>query len=120
MNHVVKSLYVEIKREEYDALRARVVELEALQQSAGGVDERATFESWVVTQWHGAVFHRRDALSKHDPRYGQYVHDVIQNAWVGWQARAALNADRSEAATAHRRPNPAHGAPKPKGHNPAA
>lgn len=28
--------------------------------------------------------------------------------------------ERTEAATAHRRPNPAHGAPKPKGHNPVA
>lgn len=28
--------------------------------------------------------------------------------------------ERTEAATAQRRPNPAHGAPKPKGHNPVA
>lgn len=31
MKHVVKSLYVEIKRDEYEALRARVAELEAKQ-----------------------------------------------------------------------------------------
>lgn len=30
MKQVVKSLYVEIKREEYDALRARVAELESI------------------------------------------------------------------------------------------
>jgi hypothetical protein len=28
MNHIVKSLYVEIRRDEYDALRARVAEIE--------------------------------------------------------------------------------------------
>lgn len=34
MKHVVKSLYVEIKRDEYEGLRARVAELEAKQQPA--------------------------------------------------------------------------------------
>jgi len=34
MKHVVKSLYVKIKRDEYESLRARVAELEAKQQPA--------------------------------------------------------------------------------------
>lgn len=52
--------------------------------------ERAAFEAFVLSQWAGANFNRRDALTRHDPRYGQYVDDVIQNAWVGWQGRAKL------------------------------
>ncbi|WP_315809412.1 hypothetical protein [Pseudomonas sp. C9-3] len=57
--------------------------------------EREQFESWVRREWPGAPLHHvRDALPKDDPRYGEYCNEMIQRAWVGWQAsRATLVVD---------------------------
>ncbi|EMN9200038.1 hypothetical protein R0M21_005616 [Pseudomonas aeruginosa] len=59
-------------------------------EQAGG-DERAAFEDWVRRDWPAAPLHHvRDALPANNPRYGEYCNEMIQRAWVGWQARAAL------------------------------
>lgn len=52
--------------------------------------ERALFEAWVRREWPAAPLHQvRDALPVNDPRYGDYCNEMIQRAWVGWQACAA-------------------------------
>lgn len=48
---------------------------------------RAKFEAWVRREWPEAPLHHvRDALPKDHPRYGEYVTETIQRAWVGWSA----------------------------------
>ncbi|OBY90495.1 hypothetical protein A6723_019490 [Pseudomonas sp. AU11447] len=56
---------------------------------------REEFEAWVQRDWPAAPLHHvRDALPKDDPRYGEYCNEMIQRAWVGWQAsRAALRVE---------------------------
>lgn len=46
------------------------------------IDERAEFENWGKTLFYVACFERDDADS--------YVGRGLQGAWLGWQARAAL------------------------------
>jgi|GEM_PF-3513262 len=54
-------------------------------------DERAAFERAIVAEWPQAPLSRkRDLLPKDDPCYGDYCDEPLQRAWVGWQARAAL------------------------------
>ena len=60
--------------------------------SAGVVDERTAFEAWVMRDWPQAPISRvRDHVPKSDPRYGDYCDEILQCAWVGWQARGRLN-----------------------------
>lgn len=47
------------------------------------IDERADFENWGKTLFYVACFERDDADS--------YVGRGLQGAWLGWQARAALD-----------------------------
>ena len=54
------------------------------------VDERAEFEEWVKSQWHQAPI--KPLIERIDPRYGDYSNENIQRCWVGWQARACLDA----------------------------
>lgn len=61
------------------------------EQAEGAQGEREAFEAWVRREWPAAPLHHvRDALPVNDPRYGEYCNENIQRAWVGWQARAAL------------------------------
>ena len=64
--------------------------------SGGGagmvLQERWEFEKWVRTDWPDAPLrYVRDALPEDDPRFGEYCDEHLQRAWVGWQARAALD-----------------------------
>lgn len=53
--------------------------------------ERALFEGWVRSEWPAAPLqHSRDALPLNHPSYYNYCNEIIQRAWVGWQARAAM------------------------------
>lgn len=55
------------------------------------IDERAAFERAIRTDWPTApISRKRDLLPKDDPCYGNYCDEPLQRAWVGWQARAAL------------------------------
>lgn len=57
------------------------------------VDERAEFVAWVRREWPQApLSYVRDLLPKDDPRYGEFCDETLQRAWVGWQARACLDA----------------------------
>jgi len=73
MNHVVKSLYVEIKREEYDALRARVAELEGKQQAA---TPAARWRIDGAADPHGA----RYDCERADLALGDLTDDELANA----------------------------------------
>lgn len=56
-------------------------------------DERAEFVNWVRRDWPQAPLSLiRDLLPKDDPHYGEYCDERLQLAWVGWQARARLDA----------------------------
>lgn len=57
------------------------------QVCAGGVDERAAFEAWYERK-HG---YSADPEFR-DNQFNGYSNDRDNAAWVGWQARAALNA----------------------------
>lgn len=55
--------------------------------------ERVEFEKWIVGEWPTAPLrYVRDALPKDDPLHGTYCDGYLQRAWVGWQARACLDA----------------------------
>lgn len=55
--------------------------------------ERLEFERWIVKEWPLApVRYVRDALPEDDPLHGTYCDEYLQRAWVGWQARACLDA----------------------------
>jgi hypothetical protein len=76
-------------------LEARIVWLECeLQVNAAPVseakaqvvipDEREAFEKWGETLFYTACFERHES--------DEYAGRGLQGAWLGWQARAALNA----------------------------
>jgi hypothetical protein len=67
---------------------------EEIKKASAG-DERAAFEAWVRRERPSAPLqYIRDALPENHPRYGEYVDGSLLQAWVGWQARARLNASR--------------------------
>lgn len=60
---------------------------------AAKYQERVEFEKWIVGEWPTAPLrYVRDALPEDDPLHGTYCDEYLQRAWVGWQARACLDA----------------------------
>jgi|SRR6185369_1866975 len=52
-------------------------------------DEREAFEEWAIQGlFAGHVSHKHVFLARNP--HGRYVYDSAQQAWQGWQARAAL------------------------------
>lgn len=60
---------------------------------AAKYQERVEFEKWIVGEWPTAPLrYVRDSLPEDDPLHGTYCDEYLQRAWVGWQARACLDA----------------------------
>lgn len=102
----------------YTLIAKQVEGVDALLATRIPILEQITELCWAIEKC-GASLELTDAVTKASA-LRKPISDLVQQAIALGLDTGRMSVSTSEASTAHRRPDPAKGAPKPAGHNPVA